>query len=142
MLCDIVEDVARSFGVEVILGELIRGEVGNDELRLIVEHLFKVRDMPELVDAVAMETAGQMVVHAAFVHLAKRVLGHHERLLSHGLLGVGVDVEETSEDDRSRELRRFAKATKASVVLSTENVEEVAKHLLAERRALVDQGLT
>ena len=45
-------------------------QIGDGELRLIVQHLLEVRHKPALIDGVAMKPAAEMIVHAAFAFRA------------------------------------------------------------------------
>ena len=51
-------------------------QVGDGELRVVVEHLLEVRHEPALVDRVAVEAAADEVVHPAGRHPVERPLGH------------------------------------------------------------------
>jgi hypothetical protein len=61
--------------------------VGRKQRAVVVQHLFEVRNHPELVDRVARESATQLVVQAAFAHARERerrhVQGVQIRLLRH-----------------------------------------------------------
>ena len=75
----VVEDIARDTFVKRIARDLECVEIGARKLRLVVEHFFEVRDVPETVNRVAVETAAEMVVHSAVGHFAQREKAHVER---------------------------------------------------------------
>ena len=68
-------------GVERIVRDLKRFQIGDRELRLVVEHLFEMRHEPALVHRIAMKAAAELIVHAAVGHRAQRVERHVERFL-------------------------------------------------------------
>ena len=47
-------------------------EIGDRQLRLVVEHFFEMRHVPEGIDRVAMKPAAEMIVHSARRHFAQR----------------------------------------------------------------------
>ena len=51
---------------------LVSIEVDSCQLSLVVQHLLKVRYVPELVCGVAMETLPHVVVHASLCHRPQR----------------------------------------------------------------------
>ena len=68
-------------GVLPVARDLECFQVGDGELRLVVEHLLEMRHEPALVHRVAMEAAAELIVHAALGHLAQREQRHVERFL-------------------------------------------------------------
>ena len=42
------------------------------ELGIVIGHLFEVRNNPAIIDGVAMEPAGEMVVHSSARHFVER----------------------------------------------------------------------
>src|SRR6266568_6126439 len=60
-----IQHFPRDIRIEGVASDLKRFAVGNRELRLVVKHFFKVRDVPALVGGVAMKAAAQLVAHAA-----------------------------------------------------------------------------
>src|SRR5437667_11773629 len=68
---DVIENVARN-GFELrIAGDLKRIEIGDGELRLIVEHFLEMRHVPVTIDRVAVKTTAEMIVHPAGGHFAQ-----------------------------------------------------------------------
>ena len=81
------------------------GEVGVDpqQQRVVVEHLLEVRHDPARVDAVAGETARELVVHAAAGHPPRRRRRQVQRLPRARALVV---AQQELQRHRRRELRR------------------------------------
>src|SRR6185369_6232125 len=50
--------VKRKFGL------LVRVEINSSEQRIVVEHLFEMRDKPTRIDRVACKASAQMIVHS------------------------------------------------------------------------------
>ena len=95
--------------------DLVGFQVGHGELRLVVEHLFEVRDVPARIGGVAVEAAAEVVVDAARGHVSQGDEIHFQRLLSPAAanppwLGPRVEAGEQVERDRAGELRRAAEA--------------------------------
>src|SRR5262249_4503615 len=103
---------------------LPRGEVDGGELRVVVEHLLEVRDLPGRVGRVAMETAADVIVDAARRHLLERQ-GHH--LEGPRLSRATVVAEQEVEVRGARELRPAPEAAVHGVEASGEPVERVAE---------------
>ena len=72
----VVEDVARDIGVLRVAGDLVRLQIRNRELRLVVQHLFEVRHEPVFVHRVAVKSAAELIVHPALGHRAQRRQHH------------------------------------------------------------------
>ncbi len=56
-------------------------EVVDRQERVVVEHLLEVRNQPPRVGRVAVESAADLVVHAAGRHFLHRQRGHLQKLL-------------------------------------------------------------
>ena len=86
-----------------------RGEarIQAEQLRVVGEHLLEMRDRPFGIDAVAAESAAELVVDAAGRHVRERDLKHVARL---GVAARGEAVEHQLELGRMRELGRAAEA--------------------------------
>jgi len=78
---DVIEDVARGLLEDWLARDLERLQIADGELRLIVEHFLEMRNVPELVHGVTVKAATEMIVDAAFGHLAQRGEGHLQRPL-------------------------------------------------------------
>ena len=87
------------------------------QLRVIVQHLFKVWRQPALVHRIAMETAAQLVVHAAARHLPQAVSHHFQRLLAAGPVVI------TQQEAQRHGLGKLGRAAKAAV-----DGVEIARH--------------
>ena len=87
---------------------------------LVVEHFLEVGDKPAVIDGIAVKTAAEVVVHAAFGHLAEGEGGHFERF---GVLREGVIAQEEVEDDGPGELGGGAEAAEFGIEGTAEVVE-------------------
>ncbi len=107
----IVKNPARQPRIDFVSGRLLRLQIVERDLRLIVEHLFKMRHKPPLIDRVAMKPATHMIVQSALRHLLQRVRGqlhrHGAQLGRHALQGCAA--EEQIDHRRARKFRRPAK---------------------------------
>ena len=56
-------------------------QICRDEKGVVIEHLFEVRHQPTLVGRIAVESAADLVIHAAGRHFFKRQLGHRQGAL-------------------------------------------------------------
>ncbi len=102
--------VQRIFGdvQEAILGKRLRPlHVRKNQLRLVVQHLLEVRHAPGRIDRVPVESAADMVAHAAQRHRQQR-RAHHPRSIR--VAGPCVLAQEKEQLARSRKLRRASKA--------------------------------
>ena len=102
---DIPQRVFRDLREERIAAGLRGFEVREDELRLVVEHLFEVRHTPVAVHRIAMKAAADVVAHAAERHRAQRLQHHVSR---RSLSRSRVFAQQEQELARPRELRRVA----------------------------------
>ncbi len=102
--------VQRVFGdvQEAILGKRLRAfHVREDQLCLVVQHLLEVRHAPGRIDRVPVESAADMVAHAAERHRQQR-RPHHPRGIR--VAGPCVLAQEKEQLARPRKLRRASKA--------------------------------
>ena len=76
--------------------------IKREKRRVVVEHLFEVRDRPFGIDAVAAETAAELVVDAPSGHALERRRGDLERAL---VPAHRVSAEAELQIDRVRKLR-------------------------------------
>jgi len=60
---------------------LKRFQVADDELGLIIEHFFKVGNVPPLIGGISMKPAADVIIHSASRHGAKSLESHLKRLL-------------------------------------------------------------
>ena len=61
---------------------MISGEIGFDELGLIIEHFLEMRDVPLVIYRVTMEAAAEMVMDTACGHLLERKRRHLDGALA------------------------------------------------------------
>ena len=78
----VIENVARDLAKSRVMRTLKCFEVGIRQLRLIVEHLFEMRDVPKAIDRIAMKSATKLVVHSAHCHFPEGEQYHFERMLT------------------------------------------------------------
>ncbi len=93
--------------------------IGGEELALVVEHFFVMRDVPVAVHGVAVEAAAELVAEAAVGHGAEGFGGHFERpvgLAFVAFLGspLVVDAEEEVQGGGAGE---FGGAAEAALVV-------------------------
>ena len=88
-------------------------QIRGDEQRVVVQHLFEVRDEPLPVDRVAVEAAADEVVHPAERHRVERLL-HHLRFTA---------SQEKLECRRGWELRRAAEAAPLGIELRAHSAD-------------------
>ena len=75
----VVQRLARDAGEVGAPRHLVRLGVGDDQQRVVVEHLLEVRHQPARVGGVAVEAAAELIVHAAGRHLLQRQRRHQQR---------------------------------------------------------------
>ena len=117
-----VGDGLPALGVgRALLGAGQRGGAGVDaeQLGVVVEHLFEVRDEPMIVHAIPGEATGELVVDAPAGHAVERDLDHLEQL---ALARDGIGVQQKLERAVGGEL---GSAPEAAVL----RVEAVAEDL-------------
>lgn len=59
----------------------IRIQVSAGQLGIVVQHLLKMGDVPMLIDTVSMESATNLVIHAAGCHLMQSECCHLQSLI-------------------------------------------------------------
>ena len=107
-------------------------EIRAGELGLIVEHLFKMRDVPETIHGVAVEAAPEMIVHAALGHLLEGKERHVERVLPYVSLLAGGNAKEQIERNWMRKFRRPAEAAQFIIEGAGELIVAGADLVLAD----------
>ena len=55
-------------------------QVGAGKLRVVIQHLLKVWDVPKVIHAVSVEAAANLIIHASLGHLLQSVCCHCQRL--------------------------------------------------------------
>src|SRR4029077_16689320 len=119
----ILEHLAGDFGEKFVASELPRLEKRNRQLRLVIEHLLKMRHMPKLIDRIPVKSSTEMIAHAASSHSAQRKQRHVRspvRLISRCPCRTS---KEKIEDRLPREFGRAAKATVIFIEASGEILE-------------------
>src|SRR5436305_8093874 len=105
---DIIEDVPRDCFVLLVPRDLESVEISDSELRLVVEHLLKVRYVPIPIDGIAVKSAADMIMHSTRRHFAQREQRHIERVFAGIALGIaGIESRKKSESGRARKFRRI-----------------------------------
>ena len=105
---DVVQDLLGDGAVERLAGHLPSVQVDAGQLGVVVEHLLEMRRQPVIVHRIAMESAAELVVHAAAGHGLQRLGDHLQR---QGVIRGAVIAQQELEDHGLGELRRAAPAT-------------------------------
>jgi len=95
-----------------IAGRLVRLDVGGGHERLVVKHLFEMRQPPRRIRAVAVETKANLVIHPALPHVAQGLPGHLER---HRLTGALPVAEEENDLVGRREFWRGTETARRTI---------------------------
>ena len=109
---DVGQRVVGHLGERRFARRLRRLQEGDDQLRLVVEHLLEVRHPPPGVDRVAVEAAAHVVAHAAEGHGAQRLEDHVAGL---DVPGPRVLAQQEEQLGRPREPGRGAEPAVAGV---------------------------
>ena len=115
--------MSRAGGGKLLVArDLVGFQVGDGELRLVVEHFFKMRDVPACIGRVAVEAPAKMIVDAPGGHVTQRGEVHFQRVPALGRIRAvaGVDAGEQVERDGLRKLRRVAETAVLGVEASGE----------------------
>ena len=110
-------------------GRLSRLQAGQDELRLVVEHLLEVRNPPRGVDRVAVKAAADVIAHPPARH---RLQGGDRDAARVDVAAASRLAEQEQQLGRPGELRRSAEAAVSRV--------EGGRELLHARGERVDPG--
>ena len=62
------------------MGDLVHIQIQWQELGIVIQHLFKVRHQPAIIDRIAMKSTSEMIVDTPASHLARGQLGHVEEV--------------------------------------------------------------
>ena len=91
-------------------GQRIRGGVQRQQLGIVIQHLFKMRNHPVVIDGIATETSAQLVVNTAESHADKRCCRHQQCLV------VGLFVFKTGRINvqQTFDMRRMGKFRRRS----------------------------
>jgi hypothetical protein len=108
-----IEDVARGIGIKALVRDLVRLGVNDGKLRLVVKHLFEMRDEPGRTCGVSVRSSAQLIVDAAAFHRAQRVEGHVGGVV---LPGASVITKQETQHYRPRKFRCPAKPAVGGVV--------------------------
>src|ERR1019366_6296874 len=113
----VIEDAAAGIGVLLVAGSLEGLQVRDRDLRLVVEHFLEVGYEPAVVHAVAMESAAELIVHAALGHLAEGEQHHVEGL---AVPGACVVAQQEMVHRDARELGGGAEAAQSRIEAAAE----------------------
>ena len=113
-----------------VMGQLPGIEVGARQQRVVVEHLFEMRYEPTLVDAVPVEPAAQLVIHAAGRHRAQCLQCH---LQCGWLAGSDVVTQQHLDEHRLRKFRGAPEAGMDRVEVARELCGGLVKQSRGER---------
>ena len=110
--------------IELVARHLPRMQVDPRELRIVVQHLFEVRNQPASVDRVAGKAAANLIVHSALRHHVERLFDHRQG----GGVGITqVHAQHKLQRHRGRKLRRSPKPAKGRVEARLEAPERALK---------------
>ena len=104
-------DVARHRGEEFLTGRLVGMNVILEQLGVVVGHLLEVRDDPALIDRVAMEAAGELVIDAAARHFLQR---GDENIAEFCVARANGMIHQQIE---RRRMRKFGRTSEAAIAL-------------------------
>src|ERR1700733_10060591 len=122
---NIFKNVSSNVRVLLVAGDLVCLQIRNRELRLVVQHLFEVRDEPVLIDRVAMKSAAELIVHPALGHRTQS----HKNHVSSFFVAI---TQQKIEHARPRELGRGAESAQARVERSAERKESGIERVLPD----------
>src|SRR6185369_14068102 len=111
----VIENALDRFASLWLAGYLEIVQVESREQGIVVEHLLEVRDQPARVGGVAMETAAELIVHAAIRHFSARVIDHFERI---SISCAHVSAQQKLERHRRRKLRSASEPAVDGIVIS------------------------
>ena len=101
------DDAFGGFPQERIARNAPGVQVVSQQLGIVVGHFLEVRDEPALVDRIAMEAAGELIVNTAPSHFFECGFRYGEQMLFAGFL---IAFEEQIDGGGVGELRRGAEA--------------------------------
>lgn len=76
----VIQDTSCSPGKVLILGQGKSIQVGASQLRVVIQHLFKVRNVPEVIYAISVEASSDLIIHASCCHLLQGELYNFQDL--------------------------------------------------------------
>src|SRR5262249_3650693 len=124
-----------------ILSDLKCVEIGARKLRLVVKHLFEMRDVPVAVNGVAMKSTADVIVDSARSHFSQRDEVHLQRVLPALAFGIArVKSGQKIERDGSRKFRRHAKPALARIKTAIELLVSVLKDIAVDLGSCVRLG--
>ena len=105
---DPLDNSLAHFTEKAVARDLIAVQVVLEQLGIIVGHFLEVGDAPALVDRIAMESAGDLVIDSALGHCFERRLGYVQQFfVARGLVTLQQQIRRAGV----RELRRVAEAS-------------------------------
>ena len=109
---NVVTGFSRNPGEIGARGDLECFQIGPDQQRIVVEHLFEVGHEPPRIGRVAMKSAADLIVQSSPRHLLQGHGGHLERV---DITGAVVVAQEQPHRNVGRKLRGAAHAPVAVV---------------------------
>jgi hypothetical protein len=122
---DVCQGFPRNQGKKRITGGLQRLQQNADELRLVIEHLLKMRNTPCSVNGVAVKSAAKMVIDSSFRHLPQGCRGHDGAVLAPLVPG---HAEQERKDGGSGKFRRTPEPARIAVKRASEDLECGGEH--------------
>ena len=96
----VIKYAARGPGVALVASVEMGVDQVDRDLRLVVEHFFKMRHEPGLVHGVAVEAAAKVIVQPSHSHVAEGGVGH----LDGGAAGLGGGALEDGDSEEEIEV--------------------------------------
>ncbi len=103
----VVERAPGNVQVALVAGQLPGVQVAAGKLGVVVEHFFKMRDEPDRIDRVAVESAAEVIEYPAQGHPVERP---QRRLQGRPVAGLGEASQQEVDRHRHRELGLVAPA--------------------------------
>src|SRR6266511_626370 len=128
---DVVEDPFGHSAIAALPRDLPGPRVEPPELRVVVQHLLEVGDVPPLIDRVAMEASTDLIVDPARSHPVERGLRHLERVR----VPAQVATQQELERHGLGKLGRASEAAPLRIELAPELPVGLTEHVVGERMA-------
>jgi len=103
----VVERLFDDASIERLAGDLPGMQIHASQLRVVVEHFLEVRDKPDVIDRIAVESTAELVINASMRHRIE-ARGHHVE--QRRVTGGQVPAQDELDDRRLGKLRRPAPA--------------------------------
>ena len=122
---------AHAAGVKRFARFLPDARIKLDELGIVVEHLFEMRDEPAFIHRIACEAAPQMIVDAALGHVVEHA--RRGRFEGMAVRGRGAAQMRPPEEGENPGLGKFRRALEAAI-FRVHQLDEFAGHKVGDLR--------